>query len=207
MTRVGYVGNAMPGRRVQRFSREGEVLVKSPGDDEGLLQAARADRAASFTADGFLKTGDRGEIDDRGPAQDHRPREGAVQDQKGKYVAPAPIENLLNADSLLEQSCVTGANQPQPFALILLTEDIRAKLGPDLRTEIEQALTRLRDKVNAQLDPHEHLEFLAIVKEPWLIENGLLTPTMKIKRSVIEERYEPKTETWYGARQTVIWEG
>jgi long-chain acyl-CoA synthetase len=205
--RVGYVGSTAPGVEC-KLSPEGEVLVKSVGTMKGYYKQPD-ETAASFTEDGFLRTGDRGEVDAEGRLRITGRVKELFKTSKGKYVAPVPIENLLNANTLLEQSCVTGANQPQPYALILLNEDLRKKLngGGEGRGEVEKALAALRDKVNAQLDPHEHLEFLAVVKEPWLIENGFLTPTMKIKRSVIEETYEPKSETWYGSKKPVIWEG
>ena len=204
MARVGYVGSVQPGCEC-KLSPEGEVRVKSPGMMKGYFKQPE-ETAAVLTSDGWLKTGDRGEIDEHGRLRITGRVKELFKTSKGKYVAPVPIENLLNANTLLEQSCVTGANQPQPFALILLAEDVRKKLDGGKDGEIERALTELRDKVNAQLDPHEHLEFLAIVKEPWLIENGLLTPTMKIKRTVIEQRYETLAEQWYGAKQVVIWE-
>ncbi len=203
--RVGYVGSTMPGVEC-KLSPEGEVLVKSPGMMKGYYKMPD-ETAASFTTDGWLKTGDRGEIDEQGRLKITGRVKELFKTSKGKYVAPTPIENLLNADQLLEQSCVSGANQPQPFALILLAEDVRKRLAGAQDAEIERALTALRERVNAQLDPHEHLEFLAIVKEPWLIENGFLTPTLKIKRSVIEQRYESLSGQWYETKQVVIWEG
>ncbi len=204
MARVGYVGSVQPGCEC-KLSPEGEVLVKSPGMMKGYYKQPE-ETAAVLTSDGWLKTGDRGEIDEHGRLRITGRVKELFKTSKGKYVAPVPIENLLNANTLLEQSCVTGANQPQPFALILLSEDVRKTLNGSKDGDIERALTELREKVNAQLDPHEHLEFLAIVREPWLIENGLLTPTMKIKRTVIEQRYETLAEQWYGAKQVVIWE-
>jgi long-subunit acyl-CoA synthetase (AMP-forming) len=129
---------------------------------------------------------------------------------KGKYIAPAPIENILTADGTVEQACVTGHGHPQPFAVVVLAEELRKKLAADssngLRGEIESQLSALREKANAQLDPHEHLEFLVVAKEAWAIENGFLTPTLKVKRNVIEDRYSAKADSWYDARKAVIWE-
>jgi long-subunit acyl-CoA synthetase (AMP-forming) len=205
--RVGYVGSVMPNVEC-KLSDAGEILVKAPATMTGYYKLPE-ESAAVMTPDGFLKTGDRGEIDGAGRLKITGRVKELFKTSKGKYISPAPIENLLNADKLLEQSCVSGANQPSPFALILLSEDVRKKLngGGEGRAEVEKGLADLRERVNAQLDPHEHLQFLAVVKEPWLIENGYLTPTLKIRRSVIEERYEPKVEGWYGDKKAVIWEG
>jgi long-subunit acyl-CoA synthetase (AMP-forming) len=204
-SRSGYVGQPLPGVEC-KLSPEGEVLVKSPGMMKGYYRQPE-DTAAAFTADGFLRTGDRGEIDDAGRLKITGRVKELFKTSKGKYVAPVPIENLLNADPLLEQSCVSGANQPQPFALVLLNEDVRARLAAGgARGDVEGALGRLRDAVNAQLDPHEHLLALVVVKEPWTIDNGLITPSLKIRRGAIEDRYEPSVDGWYRSRNRVIWE-
>jgi long-subunit acyl-CoA synthetase (AMP-forming) len=204
--RIGYVGNVIPPVEC-RLSDEGEILVKSPGQMKGYYKLPE-ETAQSMTPDGFFKTGDRGEIDGEGRLRITGRVKELFKTSKGKYVAPVPIENLLNANTTLEQSCVSGANQPQPFALVQLSEDLRKQLGGGGgdRAAIEQELSALRDKVNQQLDPHEHLQFVAIVKDPWVVENGLLTPSLKIRRSVIEKRYEPNVERWYGAKKAVIWE-
>ena len=77
---------------------------------------------------------------------------------------------------------------------------------PAVRQEVTQALTKLLGEVNGQLAHFEHLQFIAVAKDPWMIENGFLTPTMKIKRNILEDTYGPKLEGWYGSKQQVIWE-
>jgi long-chain acyl-CoA synthetase len=126
---------------------------------------------------------------------------------KGKYVAPVPIENLLNNSAHVEMCCVTGSGHPQPFALILLAEEIRPKLSDsNMRAQMEAELEALLKEVNKEVEAFERLEFLAIVKDAWLIENGFLTPTMKMKRSILEDTYGPKADEWYAARRRVVWE-
>jgi long-subunit acyl-CoA synthetase (AMP-forming) len=205
-SRVGYVGHALPEVEV-RIGENDEVLVKSPASMVGYHRDP-ALTAEAFTKDGFLQTGDRGEIDTDGRLRITGRVKELFKTSKGKYIAPVPIENEINADSRIEQSCVMGSGQPRPFAVVLLAESLRARLAgsPELQAELETELTRLRVSVNARLAGHEQLEFLAVSKEPWLIENGFLTPTMKIKRSVLEERYAPKVEGWYSAPRPVIWE-
>jgi long-subunit acyl-CoA synthetase (AMP-forming) len=203
-SRVGYVGNPLPGVQ-QRISPEGEVLIKSPSDMKGYYKEPELTRA-SFTEDGFLKTGDRGELDSEGRLKITGRVKELFKTSKGKYVAPAVIENLLNADSHIEMSCVSGAGQPQPFAMVMLSEQLRGRLkqGED-RAGVDQALHKLLKHVNGQVEEWEQLQFLVVIQQEWQIENGFLTPTMKLKRSVVEDAYAKFVSGWYGTGQSVLW--
>ena len=104
---------------------------------------------------------------------------------------------------------MAGANQNQPFALLMLAEDVAAKLaegGEALREDITASLQALLESVNAAVDPHERLAFMVVVKSQWTVENGFLTPTLKIKRNIVEATYEAQVEGWYAQRQPIIWE-
>ena len=205
--RVGYVGNTMPGCE-HRISPEGEILVKSPGSMLGYHKEPELSKAA-FTEDGFLKTGDRGELDNESRLKITGRVKELFKTSKGKYVAPAPIENLLNADMHIEMSCVTGSGQPQPFALVMLSETLRKRLKNEsdgsLRGEIEASVKDLVSRVNREIEEWEQLQCIVIVNDEWLIENGFLTPTMKLKRDVVEKAYSQNVETWYAAKKSVIW--
>ena len=203
--RAGYVGNPMPGVEV-KISNEGEILVKSPGNMMGYYKQPEL-TAECYTDDGFFKTGDRGERDEKGRLKITGRVKELFKTSKGKYVAPAPIENLINSHAHVELCCVSGAGQPQPYALVLPAEELRPRLANgDARSAFESELAALLDSVNKEVEAFERLQFLAVVKEPWLIENGFLTPTMKIKRSTIEDAYGSKMESWYGAGKRVVWE-
>ena len=118
-----------------------------------------------------------------------------------------PIENLLNNHNEVELCCVTGSGNPQPYALILPAEELRPKLSDQAERErFEGELEALLRSVNEEVEAFERLQFLVVVKEPWIIENGFLTPTMKIKRSKIEDTYTPKSDGWYTAGKRVVWE-
>jgi long-chain acyl-CoA synthetase len=203
--RPGYVGNALPGVE-HKIGENSEILIKTPADMKGYYKEPELSRSC-YTPDGFLKTGDRGEIDAQGRLKITGRVKELFKTSKGKYVVPAPIENLLNADSHVEQSCVTGSGFPQPFALVMLSEQQRAALkkGGD-RAALEAALAELVGKINAQVEEHEQLAFIAVVKDTWQIENGFLTPTMKIKRNVLEETYGPSMDGWYQQKQRVVWQ-
>ncbi len=202
--RVGYVGQPQPGVR-HKISAQGEILVKSPGNMLGYYKAPEL-TAEALDADGFLHTGDLGSID----PQDNLRISGRIKElfktSKGKYVAPAPIENELLLNEALEMVLVTGGDKPQPFALGVLAEHVKARgTDPAQRGATEAALLEHLDRVNASLDQHERLEKLIVVADAWTIENGMLTPTLKIKRAALEARYAPHVEAWYATRERVVW--
>jgi len=126
---------------------------------------------------------------------------------KGKYIAPAPIENRLMAHDAIEMVCVSGANQTQPHALVLLGEEIRPQMADaGFRKEIEESFKKLIADVNKTVDPHEQLAFITVVSDEWSIENSFLTPTLKLKRNVVEDAYQAKVDNWYAQKQPVIWQ-
>jgi long-subunit acyl-CoA synthetase (AMP-forming) len=204
--RSGYVGPSRPGVET-RLSEHGEVLVKSTGMMMGYFKAPEL-TAEVMTADGFLRTGDRGELDEQGRLRITGRVKELFKTSKGRYIAPAPVENALLSAGLLDQCCVTGSGFPQPHAVGVLAENLRELLdgGRVQQTELTQKLETLLDDVNRKLESHERLQFIAIAKDVWAIENEFLTPTMKMRRARIEERYGPLAEGWYAAGQTVIWE-
>lgn len=205
-SKVGYVGNAMPGVE-HRISDQGEILVKSSGNTMGYYKAPELTKEL-FTEDGFVQTGDRGEIDSEGRLRITGRVKELFKTSKGKYVAPAPIENKILATNLAEQTCVSGSGQPSPYALIVLPEETRAKLDKNQidKDTIASELTSSLKTINSQLDHHEQLQFMVIAKDAWTIENGFLTPTMKVKRGIVEDNFTPKAEGWYETKQQLIWE-
>ncbi len=203
--RVGYVGSTYP-EVMCRLTDEGEVLVKSPGSMRGYYKQPEVS-AECFTEDGFLRTGDRGEIDGEGRLRITGRVKELFKTSKGKYVAPAPIENLINNDPHVELSCVAGSGYPEAHAVVQLSEDLLPTLAdPAVRARVEAALGALLDQVNAQVLGYERLAFLAVAREPWTIEAGFLTPTLKIKRARIEDAYSPQLDAWYADKSKVIWE-
>ncbi len=203
--RPGYVGNAVPGVE-QKVGANGELLIRSSMNMVGYYKDPQGTRD-SFTEDGFFRTGDVVEI-----AADGQIRIiGRIKEQfktsKGKYVAPAPIEAKLMAHSSVEACCLMGAGMPSPFAVVLLSEDARKQCAGAMGVNaIEESLWAQMEEVNAQLDPHERVAFLAIVEGPWTIHNGLITPTMKIKRAVLEDRYQGFIDQWRSQERPVVWE-
>ena len=197
--RVGSVGKPLPGLQT-RISDEGEVQVKSPALMMGYYKEPGMS-AEMFTEDGFLKTGDKGKYDQEGFLF----ITGRVKDQfktdKGKYISPSPIEMRLMDDVLIEQACVVGMGIPQPIGLIVLAEN--AKGGN--KAELESSLDVLRNQINIQLEPHEKMEKLVVIPQAWTVENGLMTPTLKIKRNEVEHIYESNYKDWFHHKDKVIW--
>ena len=200
----GYVGVAMPGVQV-RISPEGEILIKSPGQFSGYYKQPEL-TAASFTEDGFYRTGDRGELRADGMLKITGRTKELFKTAKGKYVAPAPIENLLNTHPMVEMSIVSGVGQSAAYGLVVLAEQLRPRLGDKtVRAEVEREMTQLLAEINRRLADYEQLRMIVVEREPWTIENGCLTPTMKIKRARIEAAVEPHIEGWYAGGKSVVW--
>ncbi len=203
--RPGYIGHPYPGVDC-KISEEGEILIKSPGNMVGYYK--RPDLTAEvFTDDGYLKTGDRGTIDSDGRLKITGRIKELFKTSKGKYVAPAPIENLLNIDPNIELSLVGGSGYPMTHAVVQLGEELLPTLSqPGVKERITAALESLLDAVNSEIEAYEKLGFIVVAGDRWTIEGGQLTPTMKIKRTAIEEMYKAELDGWYGAKQKVIWE-
>jgi long-chain acyl-CoA synthetase len=201
----GYVGVAWPNVET-RISEAGEIQIRSPGNMVGYYKQPEL-TAECYTEDGFFKTGDRGEYLPNGLLRITGRSKELFKTSKGKYVAPVPIENLLNADSNLELSCVSGLGRPACFAVIQLGEaSFRKFSDPTFRNEISPELESLLDTINAQIEEFERVQFLAVAKVEWQTANDFLTPTLKIKRDVIESTYAPFLDDWYGAGQKIIWQ-
>jgi long-chain acyl-CoA synthetase len=201
---LGHVGTALPGVEV-RIAGDGEILIKSPGTFVGYYKRPDLD-AEALTADGFFRTGDLGELRPDGLLKITGRKKELFKTAKGKYVAPAPIESRLGEDPLIELSLVSGAGQPSAYAMVVLAEDIRPKLNdPAVHGEVETRLDTLLNKVNAGLVEYERLVMIVVVREPWSVENGLLTPTLKIKRARIEAAVAPSVDSWYAQQRRVLW--
>jgi long-chain acyl-CoA synthetase len=203
--RVGYVGQPCPGVQTRLDEANGELLVKSPGAMRGYFRD-EARTAEAVTEDGYLRTGDVGSIDSQGYFRITGRAKETFKTAKGKYVAPAAIENQLGAHPAIEACCVAGLGFPQPFAMLMLSPAFAGQReDPATRATLTAALASLREQVNAQLDPHERLDFLVVVPDAWTVDNGLVTPTFKIKRAALEALYGSAFDVWAARREAVVW--
>ena len=200
----GYVGVPYTGVQM-RLDASGEILVKSPGQMVGYYKRPDLD-AECFTPDGFFRTGDKGEVSPDGLLKLTGRVKEIFKTSKGEYVSPAPIENKINANPLIELSMVTGAGQAAPYAQVLLAEAIRPKLAdPQVKAKVEADLTALFKQVNDSLAGYEKLQMLVVVREPWSTDNGCLTPTLKVKRARIDSATADRVEAWYTAKGPIVW--
>jgi long-chain acyl-CoA synthetase len=199
----GWIGQNSPGVEV-RIAEDGEVQVRSGATMQGYYKDPEK-TAETITADGFLRTGDKGEQDTHGNLRLTGRIKEIFKTSKGKYVAPAPIENRLAEHSRIEQVCVVGDGMAQPMALCVLSDVGRSEAANSSRGELESSLKNLLEQVNQSLDKHERLQHLVLVKEVWAVDNGFLTPTLKIKRAVVEGTYTDRFGEWTERSEAVIW--
>lgn len=197
--KIGTQGVPMPGAEI-KYTEAGEILVKVPCNMTGYYK--EPEMTAETLKDGWLHTGDRGAVDKDGFLKITGRVKEIFKTDKGKYVAPAPIEMKLSKNQFIEQICVVGASLPQPIALIILSADGKTK---DL-IELQQNLTETLVSINTELEKHERIQKLVVIKDDWTIENGMLTPTMKIKRNPIEDKFQPHYDKWYTHTDLVIFE-
>lgn len=198
--RFGTVGRPLPGLE-RKLSDLEEICIKSECLMKGYYKEPEM-TADMFDEQGFLKTGDTGTID----ADGYLTIVGRVKDQfktdKGKYISPAPIEMRLLENKDIAQVCVVGMGIPQPIVLTVLTEAARTKS----REEITASLTGTIASINAHLESYEKIETAVIMQKEWTQENGLLTPTLKLKRNALEKIYVPRYPAWYHDKGKVVWE-
>jgi len=203
--RPGTVGPAYDGVQSRIDPQTGEIQMTSFGVMLGYYKEPELTRDA-FTADGWLHTGDKGKLD----AEGNLVITGRVKDlfktSKGKYVSPAPIEDKLVMNGAVEACVVTGANLGQPLGIVMLNAEAAQRAGDATqRQAMEVSLSAHLDAVNARLDPHEQLDCIVVVSNPWTVENGFITPTFKVKRNRIEEAYGSMFERWSSAHKPVVW--
>ena len=178
---MGTIGN--PAACVEmKLSDVGEILIRGEAIFGEYYKNPQA-TAESFD-DGWFHTGDKGVITENGSYK----ITGRIKEQfktaKGKYVAPVPIESALSANTNIEQVCVMGLGRSQPVAVVVLGADV-GEIDDAVIARLQQTL----DEVNSGLESHQVLAHILIADEPWGVENGLLTPTLKLLRDKIEARY------------------
>ncbi|MDN3223651.1 AMP-binding protein [Pseudomonas nunensis] len=200
----GWIGKPCPEVEV-RIAETGEVMVRSGATMLGYFKDPEK-TAETITEDGFLRTGDKGEQDAEGNLRLTGRLKEIFKTSKGKYVAPAPIENRLAVHSRIEQVCVVGDGLSAPLGLCVLSAVGLQDAASSARNALHSSLEKLLEEVNGALDKHERLRRLVVVKDSWAVENGFLTPTLKIKRNVIEAAYGARFEEWSERNEAVLWQ-
>lgn len=197
----GTVGKLYPGMEVKLLPATNEICTRSEWNMTGYYKEP-AMTAETIDSEGWIHTGDVGEVDEEGYLKITGRVKEMYKTSKGEYVAPAQIEAGFANNNFIEQICVVGNHLPQPVALVVLSD-----LGKETPTKtIEGSLEATLNSLNPQLKPYERVKRIVILKDPWTVENNKLTPTMKIKRSNIEKDFASKLEPWYNKTETIIWE-
>ncbi|MDB5211799.1 MAG: hypothetical protein JWQ30_2626 [Sediminibacterium sp.] len=195
--RFGTVGQPYEGVEV-RLGKDNEVQVKSDASMSGYYKEPAL--SAECFEDGYLRTGDEGSIDTDG----YLTITGRIKDQfktsKGKYIMPATIESKILQSPLIAQVCVVGSGMSSAIGLCNLSESAK-QLNTETHT---QELKEVLSAVNKTLEQHEHLSKLIILPDEWTIANGLLTPTLKIKRKMIDAAFGDKYESWIKMHDTIV---
>lgn len=195
--KFGTVGKAMPNTEVQ-ITPIGEIIMKNGCIMEGYFKDQK--KTNKVIKNGFLHTGDKGIIDKDGFLKITGRIKDIFKTSKGKYVSPNLIEMKLSKNKNIEQVCVVGENLTQPLALIILAE------GIELNEEIEDSFKNLHTRINSELEKHEKINKIIILKDNWTIENEILTPTMKIKRNIVEKKYKESYEKWVSDKNEIIFQ-
>ncbi len=197
--RLGKSGKRLEEGLIKIDSETNEILVKNSWMFTEYYNEPELTRA-SFNEEGFYKTGDTGDLDSDGFLKVKGRVNDTFKTAKGEFIIPVPIENNFADNEFIEQICVVGLDLPQPIGLIQLSEKSKsASLD-----EIKESLLNTLDKVNTKLHLHERLNKLLVISEKWSLENGILTPTNKIKRNVINETYKHLFQEWYNEKNRII---
>lgn len=199
-------GDPVPGTAGKPFSGcevkigEGnEILFKSPAMMKGYY--LNPEKTDEVLRDGYYHTGDTGFIDEAGLLHVTGRLSEAFKTTKGKFVKPSNIEDVLADMHALGQMCAIGHGMEAPVLLAGLSESGAAMS----RSEVEEEVTRLLPELNNRLAAHERVTQVFIVSEEWTIDNELLTPTMKMKRNAIVDKYQSWVES-SSPTQTLVWE-
>jgi len=199
-SKPGSVGKAQPGTTLKIDKESGEIMAKAPYIMQGYYKAP--EKTAEVLQDGWLRTGDQGYIDEEGYLFITGRIKDTFKTAKGKFIVPAPIEFKLEQNSDVEQICIVGLGCPQPLALIVPSEMGAAKSQDQLVASLNNTLT----STNSDLPNYKKISTLVVVKEPWSVDNNCLTPTLKVKRNVVNQKYQNYLMNWHEKKDSVVFE-
>ncbi len=205
----GACGKPLKGTEI-KIGPEDEILVKGPGIMKGYYKKSQQ-TASVFTQDGWFKTGDAGRLDSEGQLYITDRIKDLMKTSNGKYIAPQPIENTLSNDEFISQAMLIAEGRPYASAIIVPNfEALEPKLAslnltPGNWQELTQSETLIafytEKLVHLQKDlqGHEKIKKFILLPKEFEIESGEITPTLKVKRNVVLEKYHQAIETMYQA--------
>ena len=189
--KLGTVGRTVDGCQV-KFDEDGEILVKSPSVFAGYYKDPEA-TAAAFTEDGWFRTGDVGEIDDDGFIKITDRKKDLIITAGGKNIAPQNLENALKASRFVSQAVAIGDRRPYVTALITLDWDEVNATGRDPQELVQEIV----DTVNRDRVRVEQIKKFAILPRDFTQEDGELTPTLKLRRRIVQDHFAGEIERLY----------
>jgi len=196
--KLGSIGLPISERAEIKISDKGELLLRSPGNMLGYYKDP--EKTAETIVDGWVHTGDKARIDEDGFVFITGRVKDIFKTAKGKYVAPAPIENAFAFFTGVEQCCLVGRGFPQTVMLTVLADGIVRS------DELHQALQAHMETMNVSLEAHERMSQVVVCAAPWSIENDLLTHTMKVLRDDVEAHHASSIQKAMASEDTVHWE-
>ncbi|RZJ44719.1 MAG: long-chain fatty acid--CoA ligase [Chryseobacterium sp.] len=207
--KVGTVGHPLDNLTV-KIQEDGEITVKGPSVFKSYFKNDEQTKE-TFTEDGFFKTGDIGHIDSDGFLQITDRKKEMFKTSGGKYIAPQTIENLAKASKFIEQIMVVGDGEKMPCAFVqpdfefaknwaarnnlnIGSTPKEIAKSPELKERIEKEIKDM----NEHLGNWEQIKKIELTPEVWSIEAGLLTPTLKLKRKAVKEKFKDLYDKMYG---------
>ena len=195
--KVGSVGKSLPHCEV-KLSNENEIMIKHEALMDGYYKSEKLSNET--IKNGWLYTGDVGEIDNEGYLKITGRVKDIFKTAKGEYISPSTIEMKLSVDNYIEQVCIVGRGLTQPIAIITLSSQSKNFN----KIELEEYFKNSLISFNENMVNYEKISKFVILKKEWTVENNFLTPSMKIKRNTIERAYSDKYFDWDSSSQTVI---
>jgi long-chain acyl-CoA synthetase len=209
--RIGTVGRILPNLEV-RIAEDGEILVRGPSVFKGYWN--RPEETQMAFEDGWFKTGDIGHLDSDGYLSVTDRKKELIKTSGGKFIAPQPIENSLKLNPLVGSAAIIG--DKRKFAFVILSPNFalleqwalenhvsfssRAELVAS--PKVQALYERLVEEINKNLARFEKLKRVLVVPDEFTAENGALTPTMKLRRRVIDERYRSQIDELYAQAES-----
>lgn len=196
----GSVGRPLHGVEINIDKENDEVLIKAPWVMKGYYKSPEK-TSEVLTQDGWYRTGDTGRLDSEGRLTITGRVKDTFKTAKGKFIVPVPIEHKIGANLFVGQVMVTGFGLTQPIALINLSESAQHAEQSDVEASIKETL----DSVNASLPSYTRMSHAIIFPEPWAEDCGFFTPTLKIKRHIVDQAYRDHYETWCNQADDILW--
>lgn len=195
----GTVGKPIPGTSIKIDLETDEVLVKSPWNMVGYYKDPEK-TAEVFDGD-YYRTGDTGRFDDDGNLIITGRIKDTFKTAKGKFILPVPMEHKLSRNLLIEQVMITGIGMIQPMALVCLSENACELSDEDIANTLLETL----ESVNRELESYARISNMVVFRQVWSEDSGFFTPTLKLKRHIVDATFKDNYENWGRSKQSIVW--